>query len=170
MSKIETHPFKPFVPLNATVLIVGSFPGRDITQGNIDNDTWYYGTKRNQFWQIMSSVYNIELKTTKEKKDLFKKTGIAIADIFLKVNREGESNADTDLEVIAYNDKSIRKILASTSFKFIFFTSKFVEKHFLKIFPGVKNGECLPSPSPRYARMSKQEKVAYYKMKLPVLE
>ena len=158
MSKIETHPFKPFVPANATVLIVGSFPGRDITQRNIDNDKWFYGTRRNQFWDIMSSVYNAELKTTKDKKELFKKAGIAIADIFLTVKRKGENNSDTNLEVITYNDKAIRKILANTSFQHIFFTSKFVEKHFLKIFPGTKNGECLPSPSPRYARMSKAGK------------
>jgi hypoxanthine-DNA glycosylase len=170
MSKIETHPFKPFVPPNATVLIVGSFPGRDITQRNIDKDTWFYGTRRNQFWDIMSSVYNVELKTTKDKQELFKKGGIAIADIFLTVKRKGENNSDTSLEVVTYNDKAIKNFLANTSFQHIFFTSKFVEKHFLKIFPGIKNGECLPSPSPRYARMSKQEKIAYYKKKLPVLE
>ena len=169
MNKIETHPFKPFVPPNATVLIVGSFPGRDITQKNIDNDKWFYGTRRNQFWDIISSVYDIELKTTKEKKELFNAAGIAIADIFLTARRKGENNSDTNLEVITYNDKAIRKILEKISFRSIFFTSKFVEKHFLKIFPGIKKGECLPSPSPRYARMSKQEKVAYYKLRLPVV-
>ena len=149
------------------MLIVGSFPGRDITQRNIDNDKWFYGTRRNQFWDIISSVYNAELKTAKDKKELFNKAGIAIADIFLSIKRKGEDNSDTSLEVIAYNDKAIKKILANTSFQHIFFTSKFVEKHFLKIFPVTKNGECLPSPSPRYARMSKQEKIAYYKKKLP---
>ena len=30
LSEIETHPFKPFIPTNATILIIGSFPGRDI--------------------------------------------------------------------------------------------------------------------------------------------
>jgi hypoxanthine-DNA glycosylase len=170
MSKIETHPFKPFVPTNSTVIIVGSFPGRDITQREIDKDKWFYGTRRNQFWDIISSVYNVELKTTKDKKELFNKVGIAIADIFLTAKRKGENNSDTNLEVITYNDKAIRKILVNISFRSIFFTSKFVEKHFLKIFPEIKNGECLPSPSPRYARMSKQEKIGYYKKKLPFLE
>lgn len=169
MSKIEIHPFKPFAPPNATVLIVGSFPGREITQRNIDNDKWFYGTRRNQFWDIISSVYNVELKTTKDKQELFNKAGIAIADIFLTVKRKGENNSDTSLEVVTYNDKAIRKILEHTSFRHIFFTSKFVGKHFLKIFPEIKNGECLPSPSPRYARMSREEKIAYYKRKLPVL-
>ncbi|MEP6948767.1 MAG: uracil-DNA glycosylase family protein [Ginsengibacter sp.] len=170
MSKIETHPFKPFVPANATVLIVGSFPGRDITQRNIVDDKWFYGTRRNQFWDIISSVYNTELKTTTDKKELFKKAGIAIGDIFLSIKRKDENNSDTSLEIITYNDKAIKEILADNTFQHIFFTSKFVEKHFLKIFPEIKNGECLPSPSPRYATMSKQEKIAYYKKKLPVLE
>ena len=169
MFEIETHPFRPFVPANATVLIVGSFPGRDITQGSIDDDKWFYGTRRNQFWDIISSVYNAELKTTKNKKELFERVGIAIADIFLTAKRKAENNSDTNLEVVTYNDKAIRKILSGNSFKFIFFTSKFVEKHFMKLFPGVNNGECLPSPSPRYARMNKQEKAAYYRNKLPVL-
>ena len=165
--KIETHPFKPFVPANATVLIVGSFPGRDITQKKLSKDDWFYGTKRNQFWNIISGVYDIELKTAADKKQLFTAKGIAIADIILHARRNAINNSDTNLEVIAYNDKAIKKILAHASFKYIFFTSKFVEKHFLKIFPGIKNGECLPSPSPRYARMSMKEKIEIYKKMLP---
>jgi G:T/U-mismatch repair DNA glycosylase len=69
------------------VLIIGSFPGRDITQRNIDDDRWFYGTRRNQFWDIIPSVNNVELKTTKDKKELFSKNEIAIADIFLAVRR-----------------------------------------------------------------------------------
>jgi hypoxanthine-DNA glycosylase len=167
MSEIETHPFKPYVPRNATVLIIGSFPGRDITQSHMHSDAWFYGTRRNQFWDIISSVYGVELKSTKEKKELFDKVGIAIADIFLTARRKIENNSDSSLDVISYNDEALGKILKNRSFKSIFFTSKFVEKHFLKVFPGTNNGECLPSPSPRYAGMSKQEKVAYYKKKLP---
>ena len=167
MNEIETHPFIPFVPESATVLIVGSFPGRDITQKKLGEDDWFYGTKRNQFWNIMSGVYDIELKNAADKKDLFTAKGIAIADIILQARRNAINNSDINLEVIAYNDKAIKKILAHTSFQHIFFTSRFVEKHFLKIFPGTKNGECLPSPSPRYARMSMKEKIVYYKKRLP---
>src|SRR5882757_2228374 len=103
MSEIEIHPFRPFVPINATVLIVGSFPGRDITQKKLSEKNWFYGTKRNQFWNIISDVYNIELKSTSDKKELFNKKGIAIADIILKARRKAINNSDTNLEVIAYN-------------------------------------------------------------------
>ncbi len=169
MSTIETHPFQPFVPVNASVAIIGSFPGRDITQQKTTDDKWFYDTKRNQFWDIISSVYDKELKTVASKKQLFTEAGIAIADIILTAKRKIENNSDTNLEVITYNEKAIKKMLENTSFKSIFFTSKFVEKHFRNLFPGVKNGECLPSPSPRYARMSKKEKINYYKKKLPGL-
>ena len=168
MGEIETHPFQPFIPTNATILIVGSFPGRDITQKELEKDDWFYGTKRNQFWNIISGVYNIELKNAADKKELFTIKGIAIADIILKARRNAINNSDNNLEVITYNDKAIKNILAYTSFQHIFYTSRFVEKHFLKIFPGIQNGECLPSPSPRYARMSIKEKITYYKKILPV--
>ena len=62
MNEIETHRFVPYIPANATVLIVGSFPGRDITQKKLSKGDWFYGTKRNQFWDTISGVYNIELK------------------------------------------------------------------------------------------------------------
>lgn len=167
MNEIETHPFTPFVPVNATVIIIGSFPGRDITQKKLSEDDWFYGTKRNQFWNIISGVYDIELKSASDKKLLFTTKGIAIADIILQARRNAINNSDTNLEVIAYNDKAIKKILLHTSFQHIFFTSRFVENHFLKIFPETENGECLPSPSPRYARMSMKEKISYYRERLP---
>ena len=167
MSEIETHPFKPFVPPKATVLIVGSFPGRDVTKKSLEKDDWFYGTKRNQFWDIISGVYDVELKTAADKKELFTTKGIAIADIILQARRNAVNNADTNLEVIAYNDAAIKKMLDRTSFQHIFFTSKFVERLFLKVFPETKNGKCLPSPSPRYARMSKAEKIEIYKKMLP---
>ncbi len=110
MNEIEIHPFKPFVPSNATVLIIASFPGRDIIQKKLSKDDWFYGTKRNQFWDIIAGVYDIELKNATDKKELFTKKRIAIADIILKARRNAINNSDTNLEVIAYNDKPLNKL------------------------------------------------------------
>ncbi|MDQ2862901.1 MAG: hypothetical protein M3R50_04470 [Bacteroidota bacterium] len=112
----------------------------------------------------MKSVVN-ELR--KNKTSAFTEPEQTIADIILLIQRRKENNSDSNLEVIAYNDEAIRTILTHTIFKHIFFTSKFVEKHFLKIFPGTKNGKCLPSPSPRFARMSKAEKIETSRKMLP---
>lgn len=74
---------------------------------------------------------------------------------------------DSNLEVVEFNDKAIEIILRNQNIKSIFFTSKYVEKAFLKLFPTITVGESLPSPSPRFARMSLAEKINYYKEKLP---
>lgn len=167
MNEIEKHPFKPFIPDNATILILGSFPGKEQTQSNPDNDQWFYGSKRNQFWKIISAVYNTELLNKTDKQHLFNKFGIGITDILLQVRRKNNSNLDNNLEIIEYNDKAIKTILENSKIKSIYFTSKYVETHFNKLFPAIKNAEYLPSPSPRYAKMTKAEKINYYKIKLP---
>jgi hypoxanthine-DNA glycosylase len=167
MEEIETHPFKAFIPENASVIIVGSFPGREVTHKVLTEDEWFYGSKRNQFWKIISGVYETELTTKAQKQDLFVKHGIGIVDIFLKIKRKGNNNTDSNLEVIEFNDQAIKEILQNPKIKSIFFTSKYVEKAFLKLFPETKTGQSLPSPSPRFARMGLTEKIHYYKKKLP---
>ena len=167
MEEIETHPFKAFIPENVTVIIVGSFPGREVTHKILSDDEWFYGSKRNQFWKIISGAYETGLPTKAQKQDLFKKHGIGLVDIFLKIKRLENNNMDSNLEIVELNDKAIKIILQNPNIKFIFFTSKYVEKAFMKMFPETKIGQCLPSPSPRYARMSLQEKINYYKLKLP---
>ncbi|MEO6136588.1 MAG: uracil-DNA glycosylase family protein [Ginsengibacter sp.] len=166
-SNIETHPHPFFIPTNPLVLLVGSFPGRHNV--NVDGkDEWFYSSPRNQFWPILRKVYNEKLLSNKEKKACFEKHGIAIGDLFLKIRRKGNTNSDSDIEVIEYNNIVIEKILKTYHFHSILFTSKLVQKVFLKFFPEVTNSECLPSPSPRFARMSLDDKVEYYKKKLPV--
>ncbi|MEO6818597.1 MAG: hypothetical protein ABI204_02630 [Ginsengibacter sp.] len=166
MSVIEAHPHKPFVPQHATVLILGTFPGKNnVSVEGLDE--WFYASKRNQFWNIIREVYNKSLLTTEEKKALFNEKGIAIGDIFLKIKRKENNNSDSSLEVVEYNDKALNKIINAHQFKAIYSTSQFVEKEFKKLFPSIKIIESLPSPSPRSARMSLPDKISYYKMKLP---
>lgn len=167
IEEIETHPFKAFVPKNATTIIFGSFPGREVTHRILNQDEWFYGSRRNQFWKIISAVYSTDLQTRSQKQSLFEKHGIGIVDIFLRVKRKGNNNTDSNLEVIEFNDKAIKILLQNSNLKSLFFTSKFVEKNFLKLFPDIKIGECLPSPSPRFAKMSIAEKIKFYQLKLP---
>ena len=167
IEEIETHPFKAYVPENATVIIVGSFPGREITHKELSENEWFYGSKRNQFWKIISGVYEADIPSKKEKQALFKEHGIGIVDIFLKIKRTQNNNMDSSLEVIEFNDKEIAAILKNPGIKKVFFTSRFVENVFKKLFPEIIIGKCLPSPSPRFARMSVQEKIDYYKLQLP---
>ncbi len=169
MNEIEVHPFAGFIPKNITVLIVGSFPGKEITRKKLSGDEWFYSSRRNQFWPIISSVYQTPLVTKKDKQQLCEKYGIGLVDVFLKARRKDDNNTDANLEIIEMNDKALISILKNPAIKKIFFTSKFVEKIFNKNFPGYSIGECLPSPSPRYATMNKEQKINDYRLKLPPL-
>jgi hypoxanthine-DNA glycosylase len=169
-NKIEVHPFEPFAPAGTKYLIIGSFPGKGQTEIDVNSDHWFYGAKRNTFWKILEGVYNISLQDKRSKQQLFIKTKMGIADIILKAIRKNNTNSDADLEIIEMNDVAIKKILESRKLVTIFFTSKFVEKLFKKVFPSVSNTIVLPSPSPRFATMSLPEKISIYKKYLPSLK
>jgi G:T/U-mismatch repair DNA glycosylase len=94
---------------------------------------------------------------------------IGIGDIILKAVRTNNTNSDTNLHIIELNDIAIRDVIQSNNITTIFFTSKFVEKLFKKIFPAITNTIVLPSPSPRFARISLQEKISIYKKYLPAI-
>jgi len=176
---LETHPFKPYIPPNARILLLGSFTGR----ADIGSDKgkahrsfdWYYGSRRNQFWPILRTVYRTNLETKAEKTALFDALHMAITDIILKCERKANSNLDTNLSKIVYNKRAIRKILSENEIRTIYFTSKYVESTFKKIFrfEGLDHSDInqlsLPSPSPRYASMSLHEKIRVYSKLLPKL-
>jgi hypoxanthine-DNA glycosylase len=164
---IETHPYEAFVQDNSTILILGSFPGIDQTRKRNDFEEWYYSAKRNKFWAILENVYATTLSSVSDKKNLLSEKGIAITDIILKAKRSKEGNLDQYLFDIEYNTDAIKSIIDSGKINRIYFTSQFVEKHFRKLFPDFTNCESLPSPSPRYARISLAEKITIYRQKLP---
>ena len=175
---IETHAFGNFFPENTMYLILGSFTAKESPTGTGTKDPaydWFYGTKRNQFWPILEAVYGIELRTPEEKQKLFRKLRIGIADIISKCERKHGSSMDANLIHIEYNTKSITEIIDQNKIEKIFFTSKFVEVKFKKVFSTVISDHPeiellpLPSPSPRYARMSKAQKIILYKELLPNL-
>lgn len=166
---VEEHPYEPFIHESATVLILGSFPGLEQTRRLNNYEEWYYSAKRNKFWHIIEAVYKMPVNTVSDKKLIFENKGIAIADIILKAIRNEESNLDKHLTIVEYNKDKISEIIYDARIEKVYFTSKFVEKHFRMLFPEYSYFECLPSPSPRYARISLEEKVRIYKQKLPTI-
>jgi hypoxanthine-DNA glycosylase len=167
--QIETHPFPAFIPLKMKCLILGSFPGKEQTKGGLDENAWFYGAPLNQLWRILEKVYGRELKTKEAKRKLFKEAGIGITDIFKSVFRKAGSNLDDNLQIIEYNNDEIKRIL--TEFRpQVLCTSRFVEKEFKKMFPGYPAVDVLPSPSPRYFRITVEQKAEIYKKKLPPLK
>lgn len=166
----EHHPYKPFIPENMEVLILGSFPGKEQTQSETLHHKWVYGAPRNQFWKIINGVYATDVQTLQEKQALLASLHIGQADIILKAKRAANTNLDQNLEVIEWNDKALKKIIDTHPGIRVLCTSRFVEKHFRKLFPGFQNIQCLPSPSPRYATMSLAKKIEAYRQLLPKLK
>jgi TDG/mug DNA glycosylase family protein len=169
---IETHPFEIFIPRNISHLILGSFTSKDAIKGT--NYDWYYSNGRNQFWHIISRVYNIELKDKESKQKLFEQLELGIADIIYQCERRDGNSLDMNLVNIVVNP-DLERIIRSGRIKTILFSSRYVEKlfakhfkHIVSEFPNIKL-VTLPSPSPRYAAMSKNEKIKKYIELLPKL-
>ncbi len=160
----EYHPFNNFIPKNAKYLILGSFVAKKSPEYD-----WFYSTKRNQFWPILENIYKKELKTKKQKMNLLTELHISMTDIIKSCERKRNNSSDTNLVGIEYNIEGIEEILSKNNIEKIFFTSRFVEKTYRRVFgeyiDRYSNIELitLPSPSPRYAKMSFKEKVEGYK-------
>lgn len=168
LPQIEHHPFAPFVPPRMKCLILGSFPGKEQTRGGLDENAWFYGSPFNQLWRILEVAYSRELKTKEAKQSLFKEAGIGITDIFKTVIRTANSNVDENLQIVEYDKAEIERLLRDYRPP-VWCTSRYVEKEFKKMFPAYPAVDVLPSPSPRYFKLSIEEKAAIYKKKLPAL-
>lgn len=174
---IETHPFGSFVPTNAKYLVCGSFTGKEFYDSEKKmNYVWYYSNGgRNQFWPILEEVYERKLQTREEMCGLFTSLGMAMADIIYQCERVKTSNLDIHLTNIIYAVDEISKIVRENPIKKIFFTSRFTETKFHRVFKEIitkyPNIELvtLPSPSPRYVLMTKKQKIIKYGELLPKL-
>lgn len=169
---IETHPFGNFVPQNIKYLLLGSFTSKSATIGT--NYDWFYSNGRNQFWPIIREVYKSPLETKEEKQNLFELLGIGIADIIYQCERRDGNSLDMNLVNIVLNPE-LESILEKSNLEKILFSSRYVEKlyrkNFKKLVESFPNIELttLPSPSPRYAAVSRQEKIVIYSSILPKL-
>lgn len=172
-SMLETHPFGNFVPQKVRYLLLGSFTTKEANDKNFDYQ-WFYANKRNQFWPILTEVYNRDLTTLEAKKQLFVDIQTALADIIWSCERQSNSNLDMHLKNIVINP-NLSSLIVANHIEKIFFTSRFVEKLFIKNFKYLISQYpnigiiTLPSPSPRYAAMSKIAKINKYKEVLPSL-
>ena len=113
--KIERHPLKPFLPANAQLLMLGSFPP--------PKERWcmdfFYPNPQNDMWRIMGQVFfgdkqhfevqSDQVQGTKGRKAIFNYTeivsfcreqGIAIFDTAQAVRRLQGNAADEHLEIV----------------------------------------------------------------------
>lgn len=110
MPEIERHPLEPFLPPNARLLMLGSFPPPR-TRWCMD---FFYPNRTNMMWEIFGEVFfndhlklvDIESKSF-HKEDIIKllqERGIAIYDTACAVRRLQGNASDKFLEVVEKTD------------------------------------------------------------------
>ena len=109
-AEIERHPFEPFLPANARVLFLGSFP----PQRKRWSVEFYYPNYINDFWRITGLVFfddrdrfvDVPAKRFKleEIKGFCSEKGIALFDTATAVRRLKGNASDKFLEVVEPTD------------------------------------------------------------------
>ena len=105
-NEIETHPWQPFVPDGAKVLIMGTFPPGS-HRWSMD---FFYPNRTNDFWFMMGllffgdkdALYDREARTFRldEIKKLLTDKGIAMGDTGYRVRRLKGNASDKFLEIV----------------------------------------------------------------------
>ena len=106
ISDIETHPWAPFIPDNARLLFLGTFP----PGGHRWSMDFFYPNRSNDFWRIMAlifmgdpqALYDVEAKTFRLPaiKALLNEKGIAMGDTAYRVRRLKGNASDKFLEIV----------------------------------------------------------------------
>ena len=110
MSIVEKHPLQPFLPANARLLMLGSFPparkrwAMDFFYPNYTNDMWrIFGLC---FFNDKLQLVDEHLKTYRREAiiDLLSEKGIALFDTACAVVRTKNTASDKDLEIVEQTD------------------------------------------------------------------
>ena len=103
---LEIHPFEPFIPDNAKVLIMGTFPPQP-KRWAMD---FYYPNRSNDFWPMMGLIFLGDRDALYDRaarqfrldqiKDLLNERGIALNDTGHKIRRLMNNASDKFLEIV----------------------------------------------------------------------
>lgn len=108
----HTHPYKPFIPENATKLIVGTLPPprftqRDLKDGDVD---FCYGSRDGLLWPILNKIFELDLKfetseeAIQQRKDFLIRRGIGICDVVASSKREKIDASDLGMQEVELRD------------------------------------------------------------------
>lgn len=110
MNPTETHPFEPFLPSNARLLMLGTFPPAEKRWSM----KFYYPNFQNDMWRIFGWIYfadkhHFEIPGEKrfdveELKAFLKGHGFAIYDTAYRIRRTKGTASDKDLEIVEPTD------------------------------------------------------------------
>lgn len=106
------HPYKPFIPQNATKLIVGTLTPPRFSIGNLKKGdvNFCYGSVDGQLWKILNEIFSLELLfentdlTIKQRKDFLIENKIGICDIVESCERKKIDASDLGMDNIELRD------------------------------------------------------------------
>ncbi len=106
------HPYKPFIPQNATKLIVGTLPPPRFSIGNLKKGdvNFCYGSVDGQLWKILNEIFSLELLfentdlAIKQRKDFLIENKIGICDIVESCERKKIDASDLGMDNIELRD------------------------------------------------------------------
>ena len=161
MTRIKSFP--PIENPEATVLILGSMPGRESLRAR-----QYYAHPRNAFWPIMGELTGaVPDLPYEERIEKLKATGIALWDVLASCTRHSSMDADIDPDSIRANDFAafFRKHPHITH---VYFNGAMAERSFHKYVQLSLNDRALhyqrlPSTSPAHATFSYRQKLQAWK-------
>lgn len=151
--EIETHPFEPWLPKDARLLMLGTFPPAPKRWCM----EWYYPNFQNDMWRILGLCFygdkdEFVLKEQKtfdlpRIKAMLKERHIAIFDTALRIRRPTGTAADKDLDIVERADldgmlralPDLRGVLAAGQLATTVFT-----EHYGISTKGMKMGDSVP--------------------------
>ena len=184
---VEQHPFEPFMPPSARFLLIGTFPGWQLTQKaktDLAPDDWYYGTNSRSLWHLLEQVYAVSLPSKVAKQELLTRLALGITDVVATARRKGQDSQDSHLYDLTFQTESLAHLLRSHPVETIFFTSQQAQKWFNALRPALQETHqvsmqllsvpqvVLPSPSPEYIRFKHdtvEGRLAKYRQLLPAI-
>lgn len=109
---IHSHPYQPFIPENATKLIVGTLPPPRFSLGNFKKGDvdFCYGSIDGYLWKILNEIFQLDLKfeTTefaiKQRKNFLITNNIGVCDIVHSCKRNKLDASDLGMEHIELRD------------------------------------------------------------------
>ncbi len=106
------HPFPPFIPENATKLIVGTLPPPRFTKRQLREDDvdFCYGSGDGLLWIILDKIFNLGLKfenteeAVNQRKKFLYERGIGICDVVESSRREKIDASDIGMQKVELRD------------------------------------------------------------------